>query len=73
MAVLGQLEGSDCAQSGPDPLSVDLLKHDQKSAAHLTRNPQGLVPVLDIDGHRLSQSLAIIDCLDQTRGLGLLP
>ena len=29
--------------------------------------------MLDIDGHRLRQSLAIIDYLDQTRGLGLLP
>ena len=60
------------AQISYQSVSVDLLNRDQKSAAHLARNPQGLVPVLDIDGHQLSQSLAIIDYLDQTRGLGLL-
>ena len=54
-------------------VSVDLLNHDQKSEPHLARNPQGLVPVLDIDGHRFSQPLAIIDYLDQTREPGLLP
>jgi maleylacetoacetate isomerase len=52
---------------------VDLRDEAQKSQAHLSRNPQGLVPVLEIDGLRLTQSLAIIDYLDQTRGLGLLP
>ena len=39
----------------------------------MARNPQGFVPVLDIDGHRLTQSLAILEYLDTTRGLGLLP
>ncbi|WP_170333849.1 maleylacetoacetate isomerase [Ruegeria arenilitoris] len=52
---------------------VDLRDRAQKSQTHLSRNPQGLVPVLEIDGLRLTQSLAIIDYLDQTRGLGLLP
>ncbi|MEW2918197.1 maleylacetoacetate isomerase [Ruegeria sp. ANG10] len=55
------------------PVFVDLKAGDQKSHDHLARNPQGLVPVLDIDGLRLTQSLAIIDYLDQSRGLGLLP
>ncbi|MBO9410852.1 MULTISPECIES: maleylacetoacetate isomerase [unclassified Ruegeria] len=54
-------------------VSVDLASGDQKSDTHLARNPQGLVPVLEIDGLRLTQSLAIIDYLDNTRGLGLLP
>ena len=31
------------------------------------------MPVLEIDGHRFSQSLAILDYLDETRALGLLP
>ncbi|MEQ6201797.1 maleylacetoacetate isomerase [Sulfitobacter sp. HNIBRBA2951] len=53
--------------------TVDLLAKDHTSAAHLARNPQGFVPVLDIDGHRLTQSLAILDYLDTTRDLNLLP
>ncbi|CUH43314.1 maleylacetoacetate isomerase [Ruegeria atlantica] len=53
--------------------SIDLAAGEQRSGNHLARNPQGLVPVLEIDGLRLTQSLAIIDYLDQTRGLGLLP
>ena len=31
------------------------------------------MPVLDIDGHRFTQSLAILEYLDSTRGLALLP
>ena len=53
--------------------TVNLLDGAQKEPEHLARNPQGLVPVLDIDGHRLTQSLAILEYLDDTRGLGLLP
>lgn len=52
---------------------VNLLDGSQKASAHRARNPQGLVPVLDIDGVRLTQSLAILDYLDTTRDLGLLP
>jgi maleylacetoacetate isomerase len=53
--------------------TVNLLEKDHRSADHLARNPQGLVPVLDIDGHRFTQSLAILDYLDRTRDMGLLP
>lgn len=52
---------------------VDLTKGEHKSPEHLARNPQGFVPVLDIDGQRLTQSLAILEYLDTTRKLGLLP
>ncbi|MCL6284509.1 maleylacetoacetate isomerase [Ruegeria sp. 2012CJ41-6] len=52
---------------------VDLVKGEQRGAAHLARNPQGFVPVLEIDDLKLTQSLAILDYLDRTRHLGLLP
>ncbi len=53
--------------------TVDLLAGEQRLPAHAEVNPQGFVPVLDIDGLRLTQSLAIVEYLDETRGLGLLP
>ncbi len=46
---------------------TDLLTRQQKAPDYVARNPQGLVPMLHIDGHDLSQSLAIIDYLDATR------
>ena len=43
---------------------VDLRAGDQRSDEYRTLNPQGLVPMLEIDGHRLTQSVAIINYLD---------
>lgn len=54
-------------------IPVDLVAGVQRGAAHLEENPQGLVPVLEIDGLRLTQSLAIVEYLDETRGGGLMP
>ena len=56
-----------------ETVSVNLLEQDHKSPDHLARNLQGLVPVLDIDGHRLTQSLAILEYLNSTRESGFLP
>ena len=54
-------------------VEVDLLSAEHKSPEHLARNPQGLVPVLAIDGTTLTQSLAIIEYLDETRDAAFLP
>ena len=43
---------------------IDLRDDEQKGDAYRALNPQGLVPMLEIDGHRLTQSLAIINYLD---------
>lgn len=52
---------------------VDLLARAHRMEAHLARNPQGLVPALEIDGRMLTQSLAMIEYLDETRSAGFLP
>ena len=45
---------------------VDLREGDQRSAAYLRLNPQGLVPALEVDGTVLTQSPAILEWLEET-------
>lgn len=46
---------------------ISLIDGAQKADDYKARNPQGFVPMLEIDGQRITQSLAIIDYLDATR------
>ena len=43
---------------------VNLLESEQRSDDYRSLNPEGLVPMLEIDGHRLTQSMAILTYLD---------
>jgi maleylpyruvate isomerase len=51
----------------PEQISIHLRKGEQAAPGFRAINPQGLVPVL-VDGpHVLTQSLAILEYLDETR------
>lgn len=56
-----------------ETVTVDLLADEHRGAENLARNPQGLVPTLEIDGLVLTQSLAVLEYLDETREAGFLP
>jgi maleylacetoacetate isomerase len=45
---------------------VDLLAGEQKSDAHRARNPVGHIPTLHVDGRYLSESVAILEYLEET-------
>ncbi len=51
-----------------EKIEVHLVNNggEQHSPEYLKINPQGLVPSLDIDGYSITQSLAIIDYLEET-------
>lgn len=50
-----------------DYVPVDLLKGEQREPAYKGVNPQGLTPALDLgDGHVLTQSLSILEWLEET-------
>ena len=54
--------------------TIDLSRHEQKSKNHRHRNPQGLVPAIEINGKMFTQSLAIIEYVDQfSPNVKLLP
>ena len=48
-----------------ESVAVNLAASEQRGAAHLALNRQGLVPVLEHEGAVLTQSLAIIEYLDE--------
>lgn len=52
----------------PDFVPVHLRRNggEQKQAPYKSLNPQGLVPALEVDGTVLTQSLAIMEWLDET-------
>jgi maleylacetoacetate isomerase len=47
-----------------ESVAINLVEGVQREPEYRARNPQGFVPMLEIDGRRLTQSLAIIDYLD---------
>jgi len=49
-----------------EPVFVHLVKGEQAGEAHLKRNPQGLVPVLEDGDFMVSQSVAIVEYLEET-------
>jgi maleylacetoacetate isomerase len=57
-----------------EQLPVHLRHQEQSATAYRARNPQGLVPALEIDGTVIAQSLAIVEYLEEVQPLpALLP
>lgn len=46
-------------------IAVNLLKSEQQQEGYLAKNPLGLVPALEIDGHFLAESVAILEYLEE--------
>jgi maleylacetoacetate isomerase len=51
----------------PHLVPVHLRKGEQRSADYLAKNPNGLVPALETGGRLLTQSLAIMEWLEETQ------
>lgn len=49
-----------------DAVPVDLLRGEDQGASFRAVNPQGVVPALDVGQHVLTQSMAIVEYLDET-------
>ncbi|MFW6300841.1 MAG: maleylacetoacetate isomerase [Oceanicaulis sp.] len=45
---------------------VNLVAGEQSAPGYKTKNPQGLVPALEADGHILTQSPAILEWIEET-------
>ena len=56
-----------------DSVPVDLVAGEHRSEENAARNPQRLVPTVDIDGQVLTQSLAIIEYLHDAGHYFFLP
>jgi len=48
-------------------IPINLVKAENKTESYLAINPMGLIPTLLIDGKKLSESLAILEYLEETR------
>lgn len=62
--------GGDAFEAAP----IKLHRGEQRSPEYLAMNPDGQVPMLEVDGERLTQIVAICDYLDRRfPAAGLLP
>jgi maleylpyruvate isomerase len=51
----------------PETVFVHLAKGEQRKPEFLKLNPHGLLPALEVDGRVLTQSLAIMEWLEETK------